>query len=98
MHVGDDLLQSRHPHAGFLFAGCYKVEILAFAFEDDGEAPIAQRLVCVLLQAFRLTATPDRIDVVDGDCEEEGRRSYSQIQSDSFSRMTDKHEENKMER
>lgn len=73
MHVGDDSLQPRHPPPGILFGARYEVEVLAFAFEDDGEAVILQRVVGELLQAFGLTAAADRLNVIDGDCGGENR-------------------------
>lgn len=71
MHVGDDLLQPRHPLPGVIFAGSDQVEIAALAFEDDGEAPIFHRSVRALPQDFGLAPKTHRIDVIDGDCGED---------------------------
>lgn len=38
-HVGDDLLQARHPVLGFLLGVGDQIEVLLVALKQDGERP-----------------------------------------------------------
>lgn len=66
-HVVDDLLHAVDPLAGHFAVGGHQVQVLLAALEDDGEALVFIDRVCVFIEALRLAAETEGVDLIDGD-------------------------------
>lgn len=66
-HVVYDLLDAVDPLAGHLAVGGHQVQVLLAGLEDDGEALLFVHGVGVFVEALRLAAEAQGVDLINGD-------------------------------